>query len=241
MVVRILRKFNSKAAKVATTRARNGHHGAGMTWRGWRSGQPDATRGPLQEARREKADEDDASAPSRSSARSLATPAAAADLYGKAPAFAAAPFNGYNWNGAYVGVNLGYQWGKVTNWGSTEPNGVMGGGQIGYNWQYGQFVFGAEADLQGSGAEDTFAAYKFSNPWFGTVRGRAGYAMNNVLAYATGGLAYGGGRVDFGAFSESQTHLGWTIGARRRGRADAELDGARPSISMCGSRTAATC
>src|SRR5205085_7700999 len=103
-----------------------------------------------------------------------ATPAAAADLYGKAPAFAAAPFNGYNWNGAYVGVNLGYQWGKVTNWGGGEPNGVMGGGQIGYNWQFGQYVFGLEADLQGSAAEDTFAAYKFANPWFGTVRGRAG-------------------------------------------------------------------
>ena len=47
------------------------------------------------------------------------TPAFAADLYTKAPAFAAAPFSGYNWNGAYVGVNLGYQWGKVTNWGGT--------------------------------------------------------------------------------------------------------------------------
>src|SRR3954464_12231386 len=144
----------------------------------------------------------------------ITTPAAAADLYyGKAPAFAAAPFSGYNWNGAYVGVNLGYQWGKVTNWGGGEPNGVMGGGQIGYNWQFGQFVLGAEADLQGSGANDTFAAYKFSNPWFGTVRGRAGYAMNNVLIYATGGLAYGGGRVEIGAFNESQTHFGWTLGA----------------------------
>src|SRR5436309_8459641 len=114
----------------------------------------------------------------------IATPAAAADLYyGKAPAFAAAPFNGYNWNGAYVGVNLGYQWGKMTNWGGGEPNGVMGGGQIGYNWQFGQYVFGLEADLQGSAAEDRFAAYKFANPWFGTVRGSAGYGMNYVLLY----------------------------------------------------------
>ena len=145
----------------------------------------------------------------------IATPAAAADLYGRppGPAYAAAPFNGYNWNGAYVGVNLGYQWGQVTNWGSAKPSGVMGGGQVGYNWQFGQFVLGAEADLQGSGANDTFAAYKFSNPWFGTVRGRAGYAMNNVLIYATGGLAYGGGRVELGAFNETQTHLGWTLGA----------------------------
>ena len=143
----------------------------------------------------------------------ITTPAAAADLYySKEPAFAAAPFNGYNWNGAYVGVNLGYQWGQVTNWGSAKPSGLMGGGQVGYNWQFGQFVLGAEADLQGSGASDTFAAYKFSNPWFGTVRGRAGYAMNNVLLYLTGGLAYGGGRVEFAGMSETQTHLGWTFG-----------------------------
>jgi len=143
----------------------------------------------------------------------ITTPAAAADLsYGKASAFAAAPFNGYNWNGAYVGVNLGYQWGSVTNWGGGKPNGIMGGGQIGYNWQFNQFVFGVEADLQGSAAEDTFAAYKFANPWFGTVRGRAGYAMNNVLLYLTGGLAYGGGRVEFAGMSETQTHLGWTLG-----------------------------
>jgi outer membrane immunogenic protein len=140
-----------------------------------------------------------------------ATPAAAADLY-RRPALAAAPFSGYNWNGFYVGVNLGYQWGTVTNWGGGSPSGVMGGGQVGYNWQFGQYVFGLEADLQGSAAEGTFAAYKFANPWFGTVRGRAGYAMNNVLFYITGGLAYGGGRVEFGTATEMQSHLGWTLG-----------------------------
>jgi outer membrane immunogenic protein len=143
----------------------------------------------------------------------LATPAAAADMYTKAPAFAAAPFSAYNWSGVYVGVNLGYQWGKVTNWGTTNPNGIMGGGQVGYNSQSGNFVFGLEADLQGSDANDTFAAWKFSNPWFGTVRGRAGYAMNNVLIYGTGGFAYGGGRVDVGPLSNTQTHVGWTLGA----------------------------
>jgi len=71
-------------------------------------------------------------------------------------------------------------------------------------------------NLQASAAEGTFAAYKFANPWFGTVRGRAGYAMNNVLLYVTGGLAYGGGRVDFLGASESQSHLGWTIAAASR-------------------------
>lgn len=177
--------------------------------------EPGATRGPCkkQEARTQmKMLFRAIMAAAAAAAAFTTTPAAAADFYGKAPAFAAAPFNGYNWNGAYVGLNLGYQFGKVTNWGTTEPNGIAGGGQIGYNWQYGQFVFGAEADIQGSAASDTFAAWKFSNPWFGTIRGRAGYAMNNVLVYATGGLAYGGGRVDLGAFTESQNHLGWTIG-----------------------------
>ena len=141
------------------------------------------------------------------------TPAAAADLYGRGPQFAAAPISAYNWNGLYVGVNLGYQWGKVTNWPTTEPSGIMGGGQVGYNWQFGQFVVGLETDLQASAADDTFAAYKFSNPWFGTLRGRAGFAMNNVLVYATGGLAYGGGRVELGGLSSTQTHIGWTAGA----------------------------
>jgi outer membrane immunogenic protein len=140
----------------------------------------------------------------------LATPTRAADLY-RGPAFAATPFNPYNWNGAYVGVNLGYQWGKNTNW-PTNPSGLMGGGQIGYNWQSGAFVFGVEADLQASGADDTFGAYKFANPWFGTLRGRAGYAMNNVLIYLTGGFAFGGGRVNFGGLTETQTHTGWTLG-----------------------------
>ena len=182
-----------------------------MTWRGWRSGEPDVTRGPFQKQDERKAMKTVLRAAAMIGAF-LTTPAAAADLYGKAPAFAAAPFSGYNWNGAYVGVNLGYQWGKITNW-PTSPNGVMGGAQVGYNWQIGQFVFGAEADLQGSGAEDTFAAWKFSNPWFGTLRGRAGYAFSNVLVYGTAGLAFGELRAQTFGWTESHTTAGWTIGA----------------------------
>jgi len=45
---------------------------------------------------------------------------------------------------------------------------LAGGGQVGYNWQFGQFVLGAEADLQGSGANDMFAAYNF--PTRGSAR-----------------------------------------------------------------------
>jgi outer membrane immunogenic protein len=124
-------------------------------------------------------------------------------------------FGGYFWQGPYVGVNLGYQWSSVSN-NSTRPNGVAGGVQAGYTWQNGNFVFGAETDIQLSGVDDVFAPWKFSNPWFGTLRGRAGFLLNNMaLFYATGGLAYGTLRAQstLTGVSESKTSLGWTIGA----------------------------
>lgn len=69
--------------------------------------------------------------------------AAAADLpRGPAPYYYPPPAI-YNWTGFYAGLNLGYEWGKVTNF-SGDPSGIAGGGQLGYNWQVGQFVFGAD-------------------------------------------------------------------------------------------------
>jgi outer membrane immunogenic protein len=121
------------------------------------------------------------------------------------------PYPTYNWIGPYIGVNLGYQSGSATNSGA-DPAGVMGGVQGGYNWQLSQFVFGVETDLQASAADDMFAAWRFANPWFGTLRGRAGYAMSNVMLYATFGLAYGGGTIQMGGLSESKTHTGWAGG-----------------------------
>src|ERR1700744_5618947 len=96
----------------------------------------------------------------------------------------------YFWQGPYAGVNLGYQWSSVKN-GNTDPSGVLGGAQIGHNWQFGQFVVGGETDFQFSGADDKFAPWKFSNPGFGTLRARAGFAVNNILFYGTAGLSYG--------------------------------------------------
>jgi len=136
--------------------------------------------------------------------------AAAADLR-PAPYAPIAQSGLYNWSGAYAGLNLGYEWGNVTN-SSVNPSGLTGGGQLGYNWQNGQFVFGAETDLQFTGADDTFAPFKFSNPWFGTLRGRAGIAFNNVLLYATLGLAYGDLRAQSAGLDETRTEVGWTGG-----------------------------
>jgi outer membrane immunogenic protein len=141
-----------------------------------------------------------------------ASTAFAADLSrGPKPYYASPAPTGYNWMGAYAGVNAGYQWGKITN-SAVEPDGILGGLQAGYNWQAGQFVIGGEADIQASGADDTFAPYKFSNPWFGTMRARAGWAFSNILLYGTFGLAYGELKGENLNLDESKTHIGWAGG-----------------------------
>ena len=138
--------------------------------------------------------------------------AVAADIQrGPTPYYSAAPASSFNWTGPYVGANVGYEWGKITNL-NVSPSGLEGGLQGGYNWQSGQFVFGGETDLQITGADDTFAPYKFSNPWFGTLRGRAGFAYNNMLFYGTLGLAYGGLKGEVAGLSEDKTHMGWAAG-----------------------------
>ena len=137
-------------------------------------------------------------------------PVLGADLSRNYPA--PAPFSAFSWAGPYFGANVGYQWGSVAN-SSADPHGFLGGLQLGYNWQQGQFVFGVETDAQLTGAEDTSAGMKFSNPWFGTTRGRIGFAANNMLFYGTGGLAYGRGRLEIAGSSESHAHFGWTAGA----------------------------
>jgi outer membrane immunogenic protein len=121
--------------------------------------------------------------------------------------------DGDSWAGFYLGGNVGYAWGRVDNaW--AKPSGFIGGVQAGYNWQQpnSPWVFGVEADIQGSSADDTFANWKFSNPWFGTVRGRGGYAFNNVLFYGTLGLAFGELRAATFGLTESHTNVGWTAG-----------------------------
>jgi len=96
-----------------------------------------------------------------------ATSAMAADLparvYTKAPAFVDP---GYNWSGFYLGGNVGYSWGKSndtsaftngagttlsTSIGSSNLDGVVGGGQAGYNWQVQNWVWGLEGDIQATG------------------------------------------------------------------------------------------
>jgi outer membrane immunogenic protein len=142
----------------------------------------------------------------------FAASAEAADLYApRAPYTVNQPLNAYSWAGPYLGGNLGYEWGSVRN-NPTKPSGFAGGAQAGYNWQMGHWVFGVEGDIEGTAAEDTFAPWKFSNPWFGTLRGRAGYVISNVMFYGTGGLAFGELTGQTFGLSESHATAGWTAG-----------------------------
>jgi len=144
----------------------------------------------------------------------------------------ATPF--YSWTGFYVGANLGYGWGSgsgtITNLGATGPvsgsgHGIFGGGQAGYNWQTGSFVLGVEADIQASGQKGTVTGSAGANtftgsasvPWFGTVRGRLGYAFDRTMLYITGGGFFGEAKVTgtssiTGPFSASKTYETYTIG-----------------------------
>ena len=126
-------------------------------------------------------------------AAGLSAPAQAADFNYNSRPLTVQRLDANSWAGPYLGGNFGYAWGSVDNaW--AKPSGFIGGVQAGYNWQQlnSPWVFGVEADIQGSSADDTFANWKFSNRWFGTVRGRGGYAFNNVLFYGTLGLALRG-------------------------------------------------
>jgi outer membrane immunogenic protein len=95
--------------------------------------------------------------------------------------------------------------------------GFTGGGQIGYNYQIGSFVIGVEADIQyadtdedqtvvflpGAGFTGTFVPGVFNSnapEWWGSVRARLGFAIDRVLIYGTGGLAY------------TEDAAGWALG-----------------------------
>jgi outer membrane immunogenic protein len=113
--------------------------------------------------------------------------AQAADLPTKAPSYIA-PAPVWSWTGFYAGLNGGY------GWATGGLDGVVGGGQIGYNWQSSAWVFGIEGDIQATGQKDstTIGAFTVEEklPWFGTLRGRLGYASGPWLLYGTAGVGW---------------------------------------------------
>jgi outer membrane immunogenic protein len=173
----------------------------------------------------------------------IGTPALAADMPVKA---SPAPAPVYSWTGWYVGLNAGGGWqnttidnGVTSNSGiafilfpalngaipqqfNTHPSGFIGGGQIGYNYQFApNLVAGLEADFQGANIKGTANAANTvvdagtgvitvagsgsrKIDGLGTQRVRLGWLpVDPLLVYATGGLAYG--RVETGvSFSGSR-------------------------------------
>ena len=145
----------------------------------------------------------------------LTAAANAADMYRpSAGGYKDAPYVGVNWSGLYVGVNGGYGANAASVLpAGLDPAGGFGGGQIGYNVQRGNIVFGLEADIEGADITDSKSydgvSRKSTLDWFGTVRGRAGYTVGQALVYGTGGFAYGN-VTNTGWPSETQT--GWVAG-----------------------------
>ena len=154
--------------------------------------------------------------------------AIAADLPVKAPPPAVCPT--CNWTGFYVGLNVGGSIGQdytsnavsllppggaagVTNpisnvTDTRSPSGLIGGGQIGFNWQFNHWLVGVEADFDWSGQRNYLSAtnflastvvvapttYSYSDEqrvnWLTTWRGRVGWTQDCWLWYVTGGGAW---------------------------------------------------
>lgn len=159
----------------------------------------------------------------------------------------------FNWSGLYAGLNAGYAWstgsaahfrgdaltfaaigaGQVPGGYPSESKGFIGGGQIGYNHQIGNFVFGGETDIQYLGAKKTdnflgtggvLSSFRTEQSYLGTLRARFGFTpTERLLVYGTGGLAYGDVKNSLsisnpatGALwggTKDELRWGWTLGA----------------------------
>lgn len=186
----------------------------------------------------------------------LSVAAIAADLPSRSrqPVVPVAVASGFNWTGVYAGLNAGYGWssgdtfrttgnpaalafggaGTLPLSGKSSRSGFTGGAQLGANYQIGQFVIGAETDIQSLStskrtnlalASGTTGSFKDSGSWLGTTRIRLGFTpVDRLLVYGTGGAAYGsvkhsgwlasptlGNAAWSGA--KSDTKFGWALGA----------------------------
>jgi outer membrane immunogenic protein len=165
----------------------------------------------------------------------LAVPASAADLPRRGPAVApvaVAPI--YNWTGFYIGGHVG--WGQAEHdltvdttfpfasvTFSDTADGFLAGGQVGFNYQVGQFVFGVEGQFSWTdiSRDDTFGIPGFNLNrevnWLATVAGRLGVAFGNALFYGKGGVAFMDWSTTacltgFGCASVGDTETGWMVG-----------------------------
>lgn len=166
----------------------------------------------------------------------LAATASASDLY-QGPAYHDA--GPYNWSGLYFGGVVGYNWNEdrtteyLTATGAArnvyfdyDADGISGGLKLGVNFQTHAFVYGIEADIEGTNIDGGFID-RIENlgkgvdtyAWQGSVRGRLGVAFDRVLVYGTGGFSYAKIKNTYTLvpFSISEpiedVRTGWNIGA----------------------------
>jgi outer membrane immunogenic protein len=185
----------------------------------------------------------------------ISAPAAAADMRMpvKAPPPVAAVV--FSWTGFYIGANAGGVWSEadfgyaanpagfgvvgaaainVAGTNSYDQSGFTAGGQIGYNWQTGIWVWGLEGDVQytdvkGGGVIPVLGApigtvvtQDYKSEWLATIRGRLGVAFDRVLIYGTAGVAFAEVKWadsvifpatgTFNAAASSDTRVGWVAG-----------------------------
>lgn len=155
---------------------------------------------------------------------SAAGAANAADLIVDEPAMAVPVATG-DWTGAYVGGHIGWvsgnvDWELIPQPAPADSYGIDGwllGAQAGYNWQMDTFVLGIEGDVSlgdvTSDLDETGFIERQVN-WEASLRARAGVTFDAILLYATAGVAALNSTSQiFGTFDDTQTHIGWTIGA----------------------------
>jgi outer membrane immunogenic protein len=135
----------------------------------------------------------------------------------------------YSWTGFYIGAQVGGGWNDSRWSGDTFPtfntngSGAVYGGQIGYNYQIDQFVIGIEGDLAGSSVkgDNQCAGGPGSNcqtkqDYLASVRGRLGYAIDRVLIYGDGGVAFTKYKFretqPFQQSFDGGNRVGWTAG-----------------------------
>jgi len=136
---------------------------------------------------------------------------------------------GIDWTGFYTGLQVG---GAFTNFSGNNPfsgvafnpaeNSIIGGFQVGANWQREGFVVGIEADftwmaLSGTASDAAGFVDTFKSSWMVTTTARLGYAFNRALVYGKGGAAFAEERdktagVLGAANTSATTQIGWTVG-----------------------------
>src|SRR6218665_962726 len=139
-----------------------------------------------------------------------------------------------DWSGVYIGAQAGYTWSnsfggayvRSTNafivGGKLDPDGFIGGAHIGYNHQFSNsIVLGIEGDINYADMDSGTQAFNIVNnsgeaemTWNGSIRARAGYAIDRFLPYVTAGYAFGRYKFtpDYGAtppLPGSKLHDGW--------------------------------